>query len=125
MKKTYIGIVVLCALLGIGLTGIAIANSAVDGDEPAMMVSPSVIVLAKVDTLTVHTNIALSAVVSDTIALDDGVSPTSVFADNLGHLVAKFAIANLGLTPGPVTLTLTGVFKNSTYFSATDVVIVK
>jgi hypothetical protein len=124
MKKTAIGIVVLCVLCGIGVTGIAIANSAVDGDEPAMMVSPSVIVLAKVSTLTVHTNIALFAVDRDTIALDD-VSPTGVFADSLGHLVAKFKIAELGLEPGVVVLTLTGCFNNGQPFSAEDTVTVK
>jgi len=123
MKKTHIGIVVFCALLGIGLTGIAIANSAVDGDEPAMMVSPSVIVLAKVDTLTVHTNIAFSAVTTVTL---NGVAPTGVGADSLGHLVAKFAITeDLGLTSGPATLTLTGAFTDGTEFCASDDVIVK
>jgi len=124
MKKTYIGSIVLCALLGIGVTGIAIANSAVDGDEPAMMVSPSVIVLAKVSTLTVHTNIALSAVDRTTIVLD-GVAPTGVGADSLGHLVAKFAIEDLRLKPGPARLTLTGSFKDGGDFSATDQVMVK
>ncbi|HNS20557.1 MAG TPA: hypothetical protein PKH24_08655 [Sedimentisphaerales bacterium] len=124
MKKTHIGVIVLCAVLCVGLAGIAIANSAVDGDEPAMMVSPSVIVLAKVSIITVHTNIALSAVVPGTIALD-GVEATGVFADSLGHLVAKFAIADLDLAPGQVTLTLTGDFKSGEDFSATDDVIVR
>ncbi|MBP7050361.1 MAG: hypothetical protein KBE65_05040 [Phycisphaerae bacterium] len=124
MKKTHIGIIVLCAVLCVCLAGIAIANSAVDSDEPAMMISPSVIVLAKVSTITVHTNIALSEVDRSTIALDD-VAASGVFADSLGHLVAKFAIAGLHLTPGPVTLTLTGDFKTGGGFSATDDVIVK
>lgn len=124
IKQTYIVIISLCALLSVGLAGIAIANSEVDSDEPAMMVSPSVIVPAKVDTLTVHTNIALSAVVPGTIALD-GVAATGVFADSLGHFVAKFAIADLNLTPGPAILTLTGAFKDGGDFSATDEVVVK
>ncbi len=124
MKKRHIlAGILLCALLGIGLAGITIANSAVDGDEPAMMVSPSVIVLAKVSTLTVHTNIPLLAVNRETIALD-GVAPTSVFADSLGHLVAKFAIADLDLKRGLVTLTLTGLTTEGS-FSAADEVVVK
>lgn len=61
---------------------------------------------------------------STTIALD-GVAPTGVGADSLGHLVAKFAISDLGLKPGPATLTLPGSFKDGGDFSATDQVMVK
>ena len=139
MKKTFLTIVVLCGILGIGLAGIAIANSAVDGDEPAMMVSPSTIVLANdnVDTVTVHTNIPASTVVDDSLILN-GATPTGVGIDSCGHIVAKFPIADLGLPesvdePVEVPLTLSGDLELEdeddeiviVSFSATDVVTVK
>lgn len=124
MSKTLVAVLLLGGLVSFGLVGISLGNSAVAGDEPAMMASPSVVVLAKVDTITVHTNIALSAVDAGTVTLN-GVAPTGVFADSLGHLVAKFAIANLGLAPGEVTLTLSGEFKDGSTFTASDVVTVK
>lgn len=106
------------------VAGLVWANGAVDGDEPAMMVSPSVIFPAKVDTVTVHTNIFAAAVERDTITLD-GAEPTAVGVDNRGHLVAKFRIADLALQPGERTLTLSGNFRDSGSFSATDTVTVK
>ncbi|MHB9105673.1 MAG: hypothetical protein ACYDCO_01340 [Armatimonadota bacterium] len=124
MKNTLLGAVLLLGMIVIGLTGIALANSAVDGDQPAMMVSPSVIVLAKVDTITVHTNIAATAVDTGSLALD-GAAPTSVGVDDLGHITAKFAVADLGLSPGVVRLTLTGAFTDGGAFSASDTVRVR
>jgi hypothetical protein len=106
------------------VAGLVWANGAVDGDEPAMMVSPSVIVLAKVDTVTVHTNIFLAAVDRETIRLN-GVEPTGVGIDSRGHLVAKFAVADLDLEPGERILTLSGDFKEGGNFSVSDTVTVK
>lgn len=125
MKKTFLKIVVLCGILGIGLAGIAIANGALDGDEPAMMVSPSTIVLDKVNTISVHTNIAASTVTAGSLSLNDA-DPTYVYEDSLGHIAAKFAVADLGLKKPGATLTLTGTYNASgDSFSATDDVIVK
>ena len=124
MRRSSLGIVVLCGFLGIGLAVIAMANSAVEGDEPAMMVSPRAIVLAKVSTVTVHTNIPASAVEPASIDLD-GTVPTSVGVDDCGDLVAKFAVADLGLEPGEATLTLNGTFTDGSSFSAAFVVTVK
>ena len=124
MQRNLVGMVVLCGLVSLGLAATAIANSAVDGDEPAMMVSPSTIVLAKVDTITVHTNIIAVEVKSGSITLD-GVEPTGTGVDNCGHLVAKFAVDDLDLEPGKAALTLDGAFKDGGDFSATDEVMVK
>lgn len=124
MVKSWFGSLVVFGLLGLAIAGVAMANGALEGDEDAIMVSPSLIVLAKVDTVTVHTNIALSAVVRDAIDLD-GALPTAVYADNRGCLVAKFAVADLGLEPGEATLTLIADLKDGDVFIATDVVGVK
>jgi hypothetical protein len=124
MKKTTLGILALCGLLAVGLAGSLMANGAVDGDAPAMMASPQTVVLAKVSDITIHTNIPLSTVDRGTVMLND-VAAAGVWADNLGHLVARFRIADLKLVPGSVELTLTGALKGGTEFSATDVVTVK
>lgn len=124
MKKTLFTIVVLCGLVGAGLVGTTWASSAVGGDEPAMMASPSTIVLAKVSTLTVHTNIPASTVEPGSFALN-GAAPTGVGVDSCGDIVGKFAVADLGLAPGTATLTLTGAFADGGTFTATDVVTVK
>jgi len=123
MRKSVYGVLALCGLLGIGLAGVAVGNSAVVGDEPAMMVSPSTIVLAKVSTITVHTNIPAVDVVPGSLDLD-GAEPTGVGVDNCGHIVAKFAISD-SLEPGEVTMTLSGTLTDGSTFSATDVVTVK
>ena len=127
MKKTFFKIVVLCGILGIGLAGIAMANSAVDGEGPCMMVSPSTIVLANdnVDTVTVHTNISASTVKEGSLTLDDAAH-VGVWVDDCGHIVARFWIADLGLDePGAVTLTLSGDLTDDPFsFSATDEIMV-
>ncbi|NLS94866.1 MAG: hypothetical protein GXX96_22150 [Planctomycetaceae bacterium] len=122
MKKTLIGTVVLCGLLGLGLAGIAIANSAVGGGE--IMVSPSTIVLSKVDSITVHTSIPFSAVLPGSVALN-GVVTGAVWPDSCGHIVARFAVADLGLEPGQAVLELTMALIDGSGFSATDTVTVK
>jgi hypothetical protein len=124
MKKSLPVVLAACGLIGLSFAGMAMANSAVDDDWPAMMVSPSTIVLAKVSVVTVHTNIDASEVVADSIYLDDAAS-TKLGVDSLGHLVAKFAVADLGLEPGDATLTLSGDFKDGRSFSASDGVTVK
>ncbi len=124
MKKTLLGVVALCGLLGIGLAGMAMANGALEGDDAAIMVSPSTIVLAKVDTVSVHTNIPAGSVEAGSLDLN-GAAPTDVYVDNLGHIAAKFAVVDLDLEPGRVTLTLEGDLEDSDSFSASDVVTVK
>ncbi|MBN2451600.1 MAG: hypothetical protein JXR77_14525 [Lentisphaeria bacterium] len=124
MRKVTLGILGLCGLLALGIAGSVMANSAVDGDDPAMMASPQTIVLAKVSDITVHTNIPLSTVAPASVMLD-GVAASGVWADSLGHLVARFRIADLELLPGEVTLMLTGLFDDGSAFAAADAVTVK
>lgn len=114
---------VLCGVLAVGLAGVAAANKAVDENGPAIMASPSTIVAAKVDTVTVHTNIPAATVEPGSLALN-GIAPTGVGVDNCGHVVARFAVADLELEPGEAVLTLTGIAGGAP-FIASDVVTVK
>ena len=122
--KNLVKLAVVFLVIGSAM-GLVWANNGV-GDEPAaIMVSPSTIVLAKVDTVTVHTNIPAADVDPESLDLS-GASPTDVCADSLGHLVAKFLVAELGLEPGGATLTLSGDYvDDGGHFEASDVVRVK
>ena len=127
MKKILIATGVLCAVIGLGLGSSALGNGAVDGDEPGMMVSPQTIVLSKIAGVTVHTNIPARSVDYGSVTLD-GVAPLYVWADDRGHLAARFRVADLGLAPGTVTLTLCGdylVLGEWDSFAAQDEVRVK
>jgi len=64
------------------------------------------------------------AVVAESPDLN-GIAPTSVYVDNLGHNAAKFAVADLKREPGEATLTLSGGFEGGGGFSASDRVTVK
>jgi hypothetical protein len=94
--------------MGLGISGLALGNSAVKGDDPGMMVSPQTIVLAKISTVTVHTNIPATTVAGETVTLD-GAPALDVWADDCGDLAARFAVDALGLEPAEaVELTLAG-----------------
>ncbi len=77
LRHKFVGTAFLCALLAISLVGVALANGALDGQDPAMMVSPSTIVLAKVRVITVHTNIPSCLVDPESLDLN-GAAPMSV-----------------------------------------------
>ena len=124
MRKALVGVLALLGAMGVGLAGLAMGNGALSVGEAAMMVSPQTIVTAKVASVTVHTNISADEVASGTVALE-GVSALSVWADDCGHLAARFAVADLGLAAGEATLTLTGDYVAGGGFSATDEVRVK
>jgi hypothetical protein len=113
----------LLVVVGLALGHLAVGNGALPSGDTAIMVSPQMIVLDKVDTVTVHTNIPASTVDADTVTLD-GAEPLAVWADNCGHLAARFAVEDLGLEPGEATLTLSGAGEGGT-FSASDDVRVK
>ena len=125
--RTVTGLLGLCALMGLGISGLAFGNSAVKGDAPAMMVSPQTIVLAKISAVTVHTNIPAAAVAGETVTLN-GAAALAVWADDCGHLAARFAVADLGLEPTEaVVLTLSGAYvdPDAGTFAAQDTVRVK
>ena len=125
MKKTLMVTLSLCALIGLVLGSSTFGNGAVDGDKPGMMVSPHMIVLGKISAVTVHTNIPAVTVDSRTVTLD-GVEALAVWADDCGHIAARFAVADLALEPGEVTLTLCGDYlEPGESFVAIDVIRVK
>jgi len=126
MNKVLIVTSAVCLLVALGIGNLVLGNTAVKGNEPAMMVSPQMIVLDKVTTVTVHTNILADSVVPGSVALD-AAAPISVWADDCEHLAARFAVADLNLTSGEVVLTLTGTFvgEEAKTFSAEDTVSVK
>lgn len=90
-------------------------------------VSPSMIVLGldKGASVTVHTDIALSVVDCNSVQLS-GVSAYLTKADCRGNLVGKFTQAEIEalLTPGAVTMVLTGVTVDGTAFQGSDTVYV-
>ena len=130
MKKILIASGVLCAVIGLGLGTAALGNGAVDGDEPGMMVSPQMIVLSKIAGVTVHTNIPEASVeyAFSPVTLN-GVPALYVWADDCGHLAARFKVADLALEPSDgTTLTLRGdyyVLGQLDSFAAEDIVRVK
>ncbi|NLF07354.1 MAG: hypothetical protein GX594_05165 [Pirellulaceae bacterium] len=129
MKRGNFVLAAFCVLLCLGLAGIVWANGALDGDEPAIMASPSTIVLSKVSTVTIHTNIPYSVVASDEdgkkIVNLNGVAPISVWYDTCGHLAARFSVAALALQPDKANLTLSGSYVEGGGFEAAVVVKVK
>ena len=125
MKKSLVAVVGLGSLAALLLASIAIGNGALDPGEPAIMISPQMIVLAKISGVTVHSNIPAGLVATRTVALE-GVAPVAVWSDDRGHLAARFALADLGLSPGEATLTLTGDYTEpGASFAASDDVRVK
>lgn len=97
------------------------------GDELTVpiVIAPSTINLQAGGTwVTVHAEIAYSAVNAATVTLD-GIPVKTTFADNRGELVAKFLVGDVrgivkpGTTP---QLTLSGTTDDGDTFSGTDMV---
>jgi len=122
MRHLCVAAVAACLVVG-AVVGEALSNGQNAGDGIQIAVAPSTIALGSpVEALTVHTNVPLSAVVPGTVALN-GVAPIGVWADDRGHLVARFELDDLdGIAPPEVTLTLTGDLKDGTSFAASDTV---
>ena len=126
MKRILVVVGIAYVLVGLMFGSMALGSKAVKGDDPAMKISPHTIVLGKVDTVTVHTNIPYSSVDTGSVTLD-GAAPTGrgVWADDCGDLAARFAVADLELETGYVTLTLYGSYTENGTFEVTDTVWVK
>jgi len=110
------------AFVGLALGTHASANGTIDVD---VQVSPHTIVLGldKGSAITVHTDIAYSAVDGASVALS-GVAATSTFADSCGNLVGKFSQASIEaiVAPPSATLVLIGMTKDGMAFSGSDTV---
>lgn len=125
MKRLLIAAIVLCVPIGLIPGNSALGNGAIDGDAPGMMVSPHTIILGKTNAVTVHTNIPYYSVITTTVTLE-GVECLYAWADDRGHLAARFPVADLALQAGEATLTLCGDYKSpGESFAAEDVVRVK
>ncbi len=125
MKKFLVVAGMACAVIGLGLGSAALGNGGVKGDEPGMMVSPHTILLSQSSAVTVHTNIPKARVDLSTVTLND-VAPLYIWADDRGHLAARFLVEDMGLEPGnAVIMTLRGVYTNGNSFAVEDVVRVK
>ena len=122
MKKSFFLLSIL-ALTLVLLTGTVFSQvRSIDAK-----VSPGTIVIGSAVTwVTVHTDIALRAVDSSTITLNDiGVAWTK--ADAKGNLVAKFKFKQIEsiVTPPRVILTLKGLTKDGVPFAGSDTVPVR
>lgn len=90
-----------------------------------IVVSPSAINLESQSTwVTVHAEIPFSAVDREAAVTLNGIAARSIFADDRGDLVAKFAIGDVRgvLDVGTATLTLCGTTLEGDSFSGTDTV---
>ncbi len=84
-------------LLVVGsVVGFAWANSAVDSDGPAIMVSPRTVVLRSgCDQITVHSSIPARIVDTAQVTVDGVDVPASFWADDCGDLVARIGVESV------------------------------
>ena len=126
MKRTLVAALMLVLVGGV-LAGTAFCASALLGGtiDVCVTVSPSTIVLGldKGASVTVHTDIALSAVDGASVALS-GVPAYLTKADCRGNLVAKFHQEEIEaiIAPPEATLVLTGITTDGAPFSGSDTV---
>lgn len=128
MKKTVFVLILTLALASLTLDARGRpGEDSFDGDTIEATVSPATIVLgSEVTWVSVHTDIALSAVASPTVTLN-GVGVAWVKADARGNLVAKFRFGEIEeiVAPPTATLVLEGATKDGVPFRGTDVVTVR
>ena len=126
MKRSFLSAVLICAAVGL-LAGQALSGRNDGGDGDQIYIAPHTLVLSSnVIWVTVHTNISLGAVYTDTVTLD-GVDARFCKADSRGNLVAKFTLDSIRpiVEPGSVTLTLTADLKVGGQFVASDTITVR
>ncbi len=103
------------------------AGIAEDVQSVVAVVSPSTIVIGVPgQDVTVHVELALSAVDASSVRLS-GLVPLGVFADNRGELVAKFSrqAVEAIVAPPSAILELTGAKKDGGLFAGSDEVVVR
>jgi hypothetical protein len=109
------------------LVGLISINAFAADIEIAAKVSPNTIVLKSEGTLiSVHTDIAYSAVDTASLTLN-GIPVAWTKADDRGQLVAKFNQSDVKeiVAPPSATLELSGYTKSGESFSGTDTIAVK
>jgi hypothetical protein len=120
----------MLACLPVLALGLFVPETACQGTAKSLIgisitVSPSTIVLGcdKGDRVTVHTDMPLSEVDRESLALS-GVAPITVKSDSRGNLVAKFdqEAIEVIVAPPQATLVLTGTTTDGDYFQGSDVV---
>jgi hypothetical protein len=118
----------LVCLMAVSLMIGLVSMSASAADlEIEIKVTPRVLVMDSEGTLvTVHTNIALSAVDTASLTLN-GIPIAWTKADARGQLVAKFNQTDVKdiVVPPSVLLELSGYTKSGESFSGTDTIVVK
>jgi hypothetical protein len=120
MKRSMVSLCAICAL-------VAALSAATSAGEINIKVTPTAIVLESDGAwVTVHTDIALSAVDTSTLTLN-GVDVAWTKADAKGNLVAKFAQADIKaiIAPPEATLELSGMTTAGEEFQGSDTVVVK
>ena len=124
MKKwaVYVSIIALGAVVFAPLS-----YSQEEVENVVIQVSPSALILgAPGARVTVHADIAYSAVVGSSVTLN-GVPAVATFADDCGNLVAKFAQEEIEaiVAPPSATMTLVGTRVDGVTFSGSDTIMVK
>ncbi len=125
MKRFLVSLLAVSALLYVFSTG---AFAGVSADlEIEVKVTPRSLILASEGTLvTVHTNIALSAVDTSSLTLN-GVAVAWTKADAKGNLVAKFNQYEIKpiVAPPEATLELRGYTKAGVSFAGSDTIAIR
>lgn len=125
MKNLRTRTVMGCILAGVASMAL-LASAGNRSDDPLeVAVSPQMLLLGAEQTgvVKVHTDIPLSAVDTDTLALN-GVPAIGAYADALGELVSVFDEKEIKaiVAPPGAELTLTGEYVNGEPFAGTDAV---
>ncbi len=121
-------LVVCCIALIAGLMSTGADEAAIDVE---IVVSPNVLALGSAGVwVTIHTDIAYSAVDRSTCAVEMNEIAVPVAwtkSDSCGNLVVKIRQAAVEdvVSPGPVTVVLTGLTKASVPFAGSDTIRVK
>lgn len=122
MRRITISVCMFALLVTTFIAGSMAADMGID-----ITVQPKVLVIvSESEWLTVHTDIALSAVDTTSLMLN-GLAVSWTKADAKGNLVAKFDVDEVKamVAPGDVAFELTGLTNDGLSFSGTDTICVR